>query len=369
MLTPEFLESIEFNNVVQLYNRLNINITEDIIRKILSMEDISSTSRQQLKILMELNGKDVFENALEQTAIITAERKKELKALCEEMIKEDLQGYKELFSYRGMPFKLNNKQYQILNQGLRQTDKTLRNLTNTIAFQAKQIYVNVVDEAYMNTISGAFDYNSAINSAVHKLANNGVTLKDKLGRNVQLEVAVRRNVLSGIRDVAHNINKDVEESLGCNGKEVTAHRGARPSHAEAQGKQYAYSKSDAKKFSVGYWGDVEDLWKEYNCHHDCNGIILGISKPQYTEKELEDMKNAIVTLNGKEVPLYEATQKQRQLENNIRKIKRSIAILEKSGQDTTDEKIRLTAYNKRLNSFCQETGLVKDYARIKIAKI
>ena len=34
MLTPEYLNLIEFNDVVELYNRLNIEITADIISRI-----------------------------------------------------------------------------------------------------------------------------------------------------------------------------------------------------------------------------------------------------------------------------------------------------------------------------------------------
>ena len=62
-------------------------------------------------------------------------------------------------------------------------------MTNTIAFQSQQTYVNAVDKAYMQVITGAFDYNTAINATVQQLADEGITLKDKLGRKVQLEVA------------------------------------------------------------------------------------------------------------------------------------------------------------------------------------
>ena len=34
MLSPEYLDSIEFNKVVELYNQLNIDITADIIKRV-----------------------------------------------------------------------------------------------------------------------------------------------------------------------------------------------------------------------------------------------------------------------------------------------------------------------------------------------
>ena len=368
MLTPDYLNLIEFNDVVNLYTQLNINITADIIRRVSAMGDISSATKNQIKILVQTNGKEIFEKTLMETSMLTADRKKALKELFEDVAKNDIHGYKELYKYKNKPFKLSNMQYQILNAGLKQTDRLLKNFTNTIAFRSKQTYVDIVDEAYMNAISGAFDYATAINQAVQKLADRGITLKDSAGRNVQLEVAVRRNVMAGIQETTNNMNRDIEKDLGCDGYEVTAHNGARPTHAEEQGKQFATKKSDAEKYGVGYWKDVEKIWNEYNCRHTYFGIILGISKPQYTNKELNNMKNAKVILNGESVPLYEATQKQRALENKIRHQKRTVQILEKSGQDVKKAKANLAQTQKELTAFCKETRLEKDYSRTRIAK-
>ena len=368
MLTPEYLNLLEFNDVVQLYNKLNIDLTADIIDRISAMEDISVTAKNEMKILIERNGEEVFYEALEKTSMITAERKQLLKKMFSDMASEDMQGYKELYLYRDKLFKLSERQYRILNEGLRATDRLLKNLTNTIAFRTQQAYVEAIDEAYMQTVTGAYSYTNAIQNTVQKLADMGITLKDKAGRNVQLEVAVRRNVLAGIQSTANNINRDIEKELGCDGYEVTAHIGARPTHAEAQGKQYAINKENSKKYGIGLWSDVSNLWEEYNCRHTYFGIILGISEPVYTDKELHEYKNATVEWNGKKIPYYEATQKQRQLENAIRKQKRTVQILEKSGINNEIEKIKLAQIQKEYTNFCKETGLQKEYNRIRISK-
>lgn len=368
MLSPEYLDSIEFNDVVELYNKLNVDITADIIERVSKMQDITETTLNQLKVLKQTNGKEVFNRTLDKTSMLTAETKKRLKKLFEDMSKEDIQGYKELYQYRNKPFKLSEIQYSILNQGLKETNKILKNFTNTIAFQSQQAYVEVVDSTYFKIASGAFDYQSAIDTACQELTKKGITLKDKLGRNVQLEVAVRRNIMSGIQKTANNINRDIEKDLGCDGYEVTAHTGARPSHAEAQGKQYAINKKDAEKYKIGLWSDVSDLWEEYNCRHSYFGIILGISESQYTEEELKEMKNATVNLNGEEIPYYEATQKQRQLENAIRKQSRTVQTLEKANMDNRLEKAQLAQLQKKYKDFCKETGLEKDYQRLQVAK-
>lgn len=368
MLTPEYLSLIEFNDVVKIYNKLNIEIMSDIIKRVSQMQDITETTKKQLEILKQTNGTEIFNETLEKTSMLTAETKKALKDLFNDMVEEDIQGYKELYQYRNKPFKLSENQYKILNQGLKQTNRLLKNMTNTIAFQSKQAYVESIDKAYMEVVSGAFDYATAINSTCQELADKGITLKDKLGRNVQLEVAVRRNVLSGIQNTANNINREIEDYLGCDGYEVTAHIGARPTHAEAQGKQYAINHNTKISKQYPLWSDVSSLWEEYNCRHTYFGIILGISKPVYEKDELKELKNATVTLNGKEIPYYEATQKQRQIENEIRKKKRAIQTLEKANKDVTISKSQLAQIQKKYKNFCKETGLEKDYSRIKITK-
>jgi len=368
MLSPEYLNLIEFNDVVELYNKLNIEITADIIKRVAKMQDITETSKKQLRILKQTNGTEIFNNALKETSMLTAQTKKALKLLFDDMTQEDIKGYKELYKYRDKPFKLNDTQYKILNQGLKATNRMLKNFTNTIAFESQQAYIETVDSAYFKVASGAVDYTTAINTACQELANKGITLKDKLGRSVQLEVAVRRNVMTGIQQTANNINRDIEDYLGCNGYEVTAHLGARPSHAEEQGKQFAITKENANKYNIGLWSDVVDLWSEYNCRHTYFGVILGISEPKYTDKELKSFKNAKVNFNGKKNPYYEATQKQRQLENSIRKQKRTVQILEKSNLDNKLEKHKLAQLQKKYNDFCKETGLEKDYQRLQVAK-
>lgn len=368
MLSPEYLNLIEFNDVVGLYNKLNEEITVDIINRVSEMQDITETTKKQLEILKQTNGTAIFNKALKETSMLTAQTKKFLKQLFEDMAKEDIEGYKELYEYRDKPFKLSETQYKILNQGLKETNKTLKNFTNTIAFQSQQAYVEAVDSAYMKVASGAFDYATAIHIACQELANKGITLKDKLGRNIQLEVAVRRNVMTGIQQTANHINRDIEEYLGCDGYEVTAHLGARPSHAEAQGKQYAISHNSKTSKKYPLWSEVESLWSEYNCRHTYFGIILGISEPIYTDKELKEFREATVTVNGKKIPYYEATQKQRQLENAIRKQKRTVQTLEKANLDHKLEKGQLAQLQRKYNNFCKEAGLERDYQRLQIAK-
>lgn len=379
MITPEFLESLDTSKLVQIYGELNIKIVTSIIQKILKTGKLDSFTKNQLRVLIQTGGKEVFEMALKESTSLNSQIKDELRKTYENMASKNMEGYEELYKYRDKPFKISASQMQILNGAIKQNGIDLINLTKTIAFSSQKSYVDAIDNAYFQVVTGGRDYISVIEDTVKDLASKGVTLKDSAGRNVQLEVAVRRNVLTGIKQTADTITEDIENELGCNGYEVTSHAGARPSHAEAQGKQYAITKKDARKYNVGLWKDVEHLWKEYNCRHTYFGIILGISEPVYTKKELKQMENAKVTYKGKKIPEYEATQMQRQLEREQRNLKRQLQPLINSENDIKDEQQKqkreqtiknlqasLTKKRKEYKSFCNETGLTPQYERTKV---
>lgn len=366
MITPEFLEDLEYSKLVMIYSNLNIKLTEIIISEILKTKELNSYTKNQLKVLIQTGGKEIFEKALRETSSLNSKTKKEIKNIYEQMAKDNMQSYKTLYKYRGLDFKISQAQYQILNQAIKMTGKDLQNFTKTIAFSSQQAYVNAVDKAYFQVVTGGRDYISVIEDTVRELAKQGVTLKDSAGRNVQLETAVRRNVLTGVKQTADEVTSEIEDELGCNGYEVTSHSGSRPSHAKAQGKQYAKTKADARKYKVGYWGDVKDLWKEYNCRHTYFGIILGISEPVYSKKELKELENKKVTYKGKKIPEYEATQIQRQLEREQRALQKEITPLKRNNRNVKELEARLRNKKNEYKRFCNETGLTPQYERTKV---
>lgn len=75
MLSPEYLEEIEFNKVVDLYEKLNISIMADIIKRVSQMQEITVTSKEQLKILIQTNGIEIFNKALESLHVKRRDKK------------------------------------------------------------------------------------------------------------------------------------------------------------------------------------------------------------------------------------------------------------------------------------------------------
>lgn len=388
-MTPDKLEQYVYdNNVITLYNQVIQSITAQIIKRISAMDLIGQSSKYQLQKIIDLYGQEIFDLALEETGLLSTDMKKEVKSLFEQMINDDLTSYEQVFVNKDLTMQLNANQTSILNLGLKETQGIFSNLTKTIAFQSQQLYVNTVDRVYLEVSTGAMDYTTSITNAYRELTEQGVTLTDSLGRNVQVDVAIRRNLMMGLQKTANSVNEDLEKELGCDGYETTAHLGARPSHAEWQGHQFAITKEDGKKYNLDLWTDkiwdndtqsVEEELDDYNCRHTAFGIILGISKPQYTDEELKNFKEATVPYKGEEIPMYEATQKQRAIENNLRKSKKAVAntqasikliddedTLTKLKTDLAQYKQDVTMWSTKYSQFNKETGLYQQINRTRI---
>ncbi len=164
--------------------------------------------------------------------------------------------------------------------------------------------------------------------------------------------------------------------------EVSAHVGARnrgfepENHEMWQGKVYRWtekprlSSGDYPDFirHTGY-GSGEGLGG-WNCRHSFHAFVEGVSERTYTDDELNAMKgkNRTFQYEGKEYDGYTATQKQREIERTLRRLKRERSSYKAAG--LTDEynavnaKIRRLTYKYR--QFSKKAGLPEQRERTKV---
>ena len=371
------LEDKDTKILTEPYNELDIKTIQLIIDKIVETGDLSLLSQSELNAIKEKDRQEIFQKTLEEVGFLTAYMNGATKKIYNNYAHYLVRNNKKLFEYRGLKSKLNPIQLDMLNSGLRETQNLLRNFTGTVAFASENTYVEAIDKAFLEVLSGNKTYDKAIYETYKELAKKGIKLTDSLGRNVQLETAIERNLRMGLQNTANRISDSLFNELDCDGYEVSAHSGARPTHAVAQGRQYALTKEDAKKYGVGYWYDTVDgepiaeLWNDYNCKHDYLPIILGVSESNYTKKELRDMNNASVDYKGNKMSLYDATQKQHYYENKIRNTKRAIESVSKSNDPEVikaKESLEksLTNYQNKYRDFNKATGLTPDYTRTRV---
>ncbi len=120
-------------------------------------------------------------------------------------------------------------------------------------------------------------------------------------------------------------------------------------------------------------------FKGYNCRHDWFPFFEGISEKAYSDKELEQRKNETVTYNDKTMSRYDAEQKQRVMERQIRKERSKLAALDTAIKATDDEElkvrlkndfdnlsVKLKSHEAKYKDFSYKIGLPPQKQRLQI---
>lgn len=258
----------------------------------------------------------------------------------------------------------------------RQAEKTAYNLASLTrsTIQTSQLYyIDAINKAYLEVSTGYKSYNECLNEIL-KDVPKGTQVQYMSGAKRSIESAVRTNLITATNQMSGELQLERGQELGNNLYEVSAHIDSRPSHADWQGKVYT---KDELVTKCGY-GQIDGLCG-INCRHTFYPYIEGGVKT-YTQKELEEMKNASVTYKGNEINTYDATQIQRKLERNIRENKKQIASFKGALQSNNledkdrrdietqlkDENKYLRQNNANLREFLEETGLKESGGRLAI---
>lgn len=259
-----------------------------------------------------------------------------------------------------------------LSAGMKKTGLLFTNLTRTTANTATRQFERACDQAYMDVISGAFSPTEAIRNAIKRLCAQGVrTVEYHNGdityRTDNVDVAVRRAVLTGANQTTAELQLTANEELGLDLVEVSAHAGARPSHAVWQGGIYSLSGKSLKyadfREATGY-GTGEGLCG-WNCRHTFYPYVDG-SPRIWSASQLEELNEPTIRYNGEMLTEYEASQKQRYLERGIRRWKREREAMKAARLSTAEASAKVAEWNHRLTDFIDQTGFKRQYDRTRI---
>ena len=367
MLTPGYLAGLPAP-MVELYSQLESDIVCDMARRISKMGAVTETANYQAWRLEQLAG---FQKSTQKKlARMTGKTERQLRAMFRQAARDAVAADSVIYEAAGLspkPPSKNAALNQIVQACEKQTLGVFENLTRTTANTATRQFERALDRAALQIGSGAFDYRTAIRRAVKDLSGQGIEtiVYSKGGRVTQrahLDVAVRRAVLTGVNQMAAQVSLANAQLLGCDLVETTAHQGARPEHTEWQGKIFSISGRHPKypqlAKATGYGtGDGLCGW---NCRHSFYPYFEGLSEPAYTKESLDDMAAATVFYNGEELTQYDASQRQRAIERNIRRWKREYLAMEAAGEDTTEAALKLKKWRAVQADFCRQTGLRAD---------
>lgn len=361
------------------FSDLEIRIMEDIVRRIRKTGKITSTADWQINRLRILGySSEDIEQMLKETL---NKSYPEMFELYDKVIDWEYVRNKEVYEQVNaefIPYEENEELQQITEALIRQSSEDLKNITNSLGFYLDygtgkpvltplaQVYQKYLDAACMDIVSGAFDYNTVIRRVVTQLTNSGLRQIDYAsGRANRIDVAARRAVMTGVSQLSGKISEMNAEKLGTEHFEVEWHAGARPTHAVWQGR--VYSKEELT--TVCGLGTVTGLLGA-NCYHMYYPFVPGISVRNWTDEWLEEQnrkENTPKSFNGKEYTLYEAKQRQRQMETCMRAQREKVELLKKGDADPDDVMIARAKYQGQLNEysrFCKKMGLTEERERI-----
>ncbi len=398
MLTENQLEMLG-DQIAALYQALEQDVIADIARRVKKAKRFTETAELMAQAMKE-TGKSPDQIRVEVMKLIRADKAfqdevakntKEWKEFVREEIKATEAAAKEAgndiianagdmsFNYDmeawqqvGMELTKDSAFTRMVEEMSKATAGTLKNLTRSTGFKGvhgttalKNAYRQYLDKALIKMATGTFSYDQCVNDCVKELAQSGLRSVDYVsGRTYQLDTAARMAIRTANSQLAGQISMHYIEETETDLVEVSAHWGARPEHAAWQGKIYSRSGKNKNypNFSVCHYGAVDGL-KGINCRHDFYPFFEGISEPNTWEPEPGPQE-----YHGKTYNYYQATQKQRKMERDIRATKREIEAQKAIGGDTSLLEAQKRKQIKEYHNFSNAMGIRAKDNRLRVVK-
>ena len=375
MLAPDYLDHAP-DRLVLLWQQVEDDILRDVARRIRKMETLTPTANWQLWRYQQTEA--LRQDVVKLLARYTGKSEAEIRRIMKQAATRAMEAEDQIYYHYGLsptPFAENETLQALLNAGYQQTAGTFHNLTATTANTVSGQFEAALDRAHLKVSTGAFDYKSAIKQAVDGLADSMPYVTYPSGHRDTLEVAARRAVLTGVNQTAAKLQVARADEMGVEFFETTAHGGARPSHAEWQGRQF--HRGGAVDFMGKHYPDFEAATGYgtgaglcgWNCRHTFFAIFpeLG-APPAWTQESLEKLNARDIEYSGKKYTRYEISQMQRARERTVRKYKRRYLAETEAGVDTTASAVKLRQARQELAQFISQTGGRADSARVSVPK-
>lgn len=255
--SPATLDAMP-EELAELFRGLEITLLADIAARLKATEELTETAVQDIRVLRS-HGID-FEDIKKAIKKTTGLSEKQLNALLDDVVARNQAYYTELIDIAKVTAPATLVSAIEIDAIRRQTMDTLRNITQSMGFlvdagrtmlEPAQAYQWALDNAVIQMKSGAISYGQAIANATRELADSGLKVVDyESGRHDQVDVAVRRAVLTGAGQISEKYAIQSMEYFGTDLVEVSAHAGARDvdgpngweAHTKWQGRCYRWNR-------------------------------------------------------------------------------------------------------------------------------
>ena len=398
MLDEDVIEKL-IKPLIDSQRRLNLYVLKKIAQVIKEIGELTPSQARQLERLFKTGN-----NVQEINAFLAKEtglQINQIKKIIKSAAKLSYLQLEPYYNYRKLPFipfEENEEMQQVVEAISKQTVKEFTNISNARAFMIRDLsnptrliptpiaktYQSVVDEAVIATQNGLMDYQTAMRKTMKQLVDSGirrVSYSPESGRRYtqRLDTAVRRNILDGALAVSQQIQDIGGKQFNADGKELSVHSMSAPDHEPIQGHQFSNEEFDKLQNDMpfqDYRGNKFESIKraigQYNCMHFAFSIVLGVTNPTYSQKQLNDLINqnqkGYTLPNGKHLTKYECTQEQRRMETQIRYAKEGQIVAKTAGDMklATDYQIKINDLLKQYTEFSKACKINPQYDRTYI---
>ena len=356
-------EDLIIERIVRRQEIANEKILKEIAQTLYKIGELKYsdlyTINQQLKYGESL---DKIVKILSETGNIN---KEEIYKMLENSSIEDLKRTKEYFDARGIdfiPYEENTALQMQVESIARTTNRIYENIAQTtgityINFAGKKVtkplvkaYYEIVDEAIYNVQQGKETFYNELKKQLETIGQSGIQkIEYESGYHRRIDSSLRMSMQDGLNQLNIKQQEIVGEQFDADGWEVSVHEFPAEDHAMIQG--HTFNDDEYNKLQdYNFMGDITDIEgntytrssEEHiraigtlNCYHRAFRVVLGVSKPRYTEEQLQEIikrNDEGFEFEGEKYSLYEGTQLQRRLELEIKRTRETKLML----NDKTD---------------------------------
>ena len=390
MLSQEVEEALS-ERLTRRIEEANSSILKKIGEAIKQISTLTPSQAYQIQQILKYGG--TYNEIAKELARVSGKNIQDIYKIFEEVAKNNKQFARQFYKYRNIdfiPYKKDIALQNMVKSLASITADMYKNISNTsvIGFvqdgkfkQLQQVYQDTIDKAILSISQGKQDFYSSMRQTLKELGGSGLVQYES-GRTRRLDSAVRMNILDGMRALNNETSRRFGEEYNADGVEISVHSNPAVDHQDIQGRQFSieeYDKLENGDIATDYQGNKYDGADkrhigEYNCYHKIFSIVLGVSKPEYTDKQLNDIRESNLSgfdFEGKHYTNYEGTQLQRRIETAIRKQKDTQILARASGDtelvEQSQNKIRLLT--SKYNDLCKTSGLLPKKVRMQVSRI
>ena len=371
----------------QRFENYNTQVLKFLGETIKKFKDLNSS--QAYSLAQQLKYNTTVKDLLNELSKISGLSVKDLKAILEKVAKENIGFADVYYKSRGLetPLYNENKALQRLVYSVYSiSGAEFKNIAKSTGFRLlgdngepllldiDETYKYVIDKCVVAISQGKETYQQSMRSTLKQLSDSGVRRIDYANNySRRIDSSVRMNVLDAVREVSNQSQMLFGEEFDYNAVEVSHHSNSAPDHSnndiengkfDIDGHQFV--KLDILKEQIkngmekeitlkdidevnhrvkckGKWYyDFDYINNNLNrpvstmsCYHYIFSVVLGVSRPQFTDKQLEEDKkknNDGFEFEGKHYTFYDGEQLLNRIALEIRKNK-DMQIMAKSSGD------------------------------------